>query len=139
MGLEAGGGLLGQLIGGAVAAPLEDSMYKDCMRELGYLGRTDVPSGGSPVTTEKTLPGLHAQHQLLAMPPDEQAKILTKGIKGCEGESPFAMGVIKSYAYWSVRCKDGRSFVVQIAPDAKATAADCRALDGTGKECFTKL
>lgn len=84
--------------------------------------------------------------RLLALPPDQQAKTLTKGIKGCVGESAFPMGVVsttkfKSLAYWSVRCKDGRSFAVQISSDAKGTAqvADCRALEGTGKECFKKF
>ena len=88
--------------------------------------------------------GNPANDNLLAMSPDEQAKILTKGIKGCVGESPFPMGVTatgraKGYAYWSVRCKDGRSFAVQITPKSLATAADCRALEGTGKECFKKF
>src|SRR6266446_8449274 len=78
--------------------------------------------------------------RLLAAPPDQQAEVLTKGIKGCAGSSAFPMGVTtsgkaKGYAYWSVRCADGRSFAVQIAPDAKAPwiAADCAALQGTGK------
>jgi hypothetical protein len=81
---------------------------------------------------------------LLAMSPDQQAKMLTKGIKGCVGESPFPMGVTatgkaKGYAYWSVRCKDGRSFAVQITPGSRASAVDCKALEGTGKECFKKF
>jgi hypothetical protein len=90
--------------------------------------------------------GNPANDSLLAMSPDQQAKVLTKGIKGCVGESPFQMGVTasgkaKGYAYWSVRCKDGRSFAVQITPAAKAmaTVVDCRALAGTGKECFKKF
>src|SRR5260370_41405604 len=45
--------------------------------------------------------------QLLALPPDQQAAMLTKGIKGCAGTSAFPMGVTtagkaKGYAYWSV-------------------------------------
>ena len=65
--------------------------------------------------------GNPANDSLLAMSPDQKAKMLTKGIKGCVGESPFPMGVTptgkaKGYAYWSVRCKDGRSFAVQITP-----------------------
>jgi len=88
--------------------------------------------------------GNSANDSLLAMSPDQQAKMLTKGIKGCAGTSPFPMGVTttgkaKGYAYWSVRCKDGRSFAIQIAPDSRATPADCRALEGTGKECFKKF
>jgi hypothetical protein len=90
--------------------------------------------------------GNRANDSLLAMSPDQQAKTLTQGIKGCVGESPFQMGVTtsgkaKGYAYWSVRCKDGRSFAIQITPDAKAraTSVDCRALEGSGKECFKKF
>ena len=90
--------------------------------------------------------GNPANDSLLAMSLDQQAKTLTKGIKGCVGESPFQMGVTatgkaKGYAYWSVRCKDGRSFFIEITPDARArvTANDCRLLEGTGRECFKKF
>ena len=88
--------------------------------------------------------GNSANDSLLAMTPDQQAKMLTKGIKGCVGESPFPMGVTptgkaKGYAYWSVRCKDGRSFAVQITPKSQASAAECKALEGSGKECFKKF
>jgi hypothetical protein len=82
---------------------------------------------------------------LLTLPPAEQVKSLAKGIgQGCVGTSAFPMGVTttgkaKGLAYWSVRCKDGRSFAVQIAPDAQAVAVDCRALQASGKECFKKF
>ena len=99
---------------------------------LPSLGAAAAEGSGNPINDS-----------LLAMSPDQQAKMLTRGIKGCVGESPFQMGVTasgmaKGYAYWSVRCKDGRSFFVEITPDAKArvTARDCRALEGTGRECF---
>jgi hypothetical protein len=83
--------------------------------------------------------------RLLTLPPAEQAKMLAKGVgQGCVGTSAFPMGVTttgkaKGLAYWSVRCKDGRSFAVQIAPDAQAVAVDCRALQASGKECFKKF
>ncbi len=37
-------------------------------------------------------------------------------------------GRAKGYAYWSVRCKNGKSYVVQIPPNVKSPAvvADCR-------------
>jgi hypothetical protein len=83
---------------------------------------------------------------LLAMKPDQQAKLLMKAIKGCAGTEAFPMGVVsttkwKGLAYWSVRCKDGRTFAVQIAPDPKAPwiVADCGELQGSGKECFKKF
>jgi hypothetical protein len=98
-------------------------------------GLTAIAAGGS---------GNSANDLLLSMPPEEQAKQLTKGIKGCVGESPFPMGVTtagkaKGYAYWSVRCQDGRSFAIQITPKSQATPADCKALEGSGKECFKKF
>ena len=82
--------------------------------------------------------------RLLAASPDEQAQVLTKSIKGCAGTSAFPMGVTnkgksKGFAYWSVRCQDGRSFAVQITPDAKMAVVDCKALEGSGKECFKKF
>ena len=63
-------------------------------------GLTAVAAGGS---------GNSANDSLLAMSSEQQAEMLTKGIKGCIGESPFPMGVTttgkaKGYAYWSVRC-----------------------------------
>ena len=101
---------------------------------------------GSGLTAMAAGSGNAANDSLLALPPDQQAAMLTKGIKGCAGESVFPMGVVtttkwKGLAYWSVRCKDGRNFAVQIAPDPKAPwiAADCAALQGTGKECFKKF
>ena len=89
-------------------------------------------------------PNNPVNERLLAAPPDEQAEVLTKGIKGCAGTSAFPMGVTtsgkaKGFAYWSVRCQDGRSFAVQIAPDAKMAVVDCKALEGSGKECFKKF
>jgi hypothetical protein len=83
--------------------------------------------------------------RLLTLPAAQQAKTLAKGVgQGCVGTSAFPMGVTatgkaKGLAYWSVRCKDGRSFAIQIAPDAQAVVVDCRALQGSGKECFKKF
>lgn len=82
---------------------------------------------------------------LLALPPAEQAKVLGNGVgQGCVAVSTFPMGVTstgkaKGLAYWSVRCKDGRSFALQIAPDAEAVVVDCRVLQANGKECFKKF
>jgi hypothetical protein len=85
--------------------------------------------------------------QLLAMPEAQQAQALGKSFRhGCIGVAAFPMGVTasgraKGTAYWSVRCKNGNSYVVQIAPDKKGTAvvADCKVLQGTGRECFKKF
>jgi hypothetical protein len=98
------------------------------------LGAAEAAGSGNPT-----------HDRLLTLPPAEQAKALAKGIgQGCVGSSAFPMGVTttgkaKGLAYWSVRCKDGRSFAVQIAPDAQAVVVDCRLLQANGKECFRKF
>jgi hypothetical protein len=94
---------------------------------------------------EAAASGNPTHDRLLSLAPAEQAKTLAKGVgQGCVGVSAFPMGVTtagkaKGLAYWSVRCKDGRSFAVQIAPDAQAVIVDCRVLQANGKECFKKF
>jgi hypothetical protein len=100
-----------------------------------------------PGAAEAAGSGNPANDRLVALPPGEQAKALAKTVgHGCVGTSAFAMGVVdtakwKSLAYWSVQCKDGRSFAVQISPDPKAPWAitDCRVLQANGKDCFKKF
>jgi hypothetical protein len=89
--------------------------------------------------------GNPAHDRLLALPAAEQARTLGKNIgQGCVGTSAFPMGVAsagkwKNLAYWSVRCKDGRSFAIQIAPNSEAFVIDCQLLQANGKECFKKF
>ena len=98
--------------------------------------------GGSAVAAGS---GNATHDRLMSLPAAERAKTLAKAIgQGCAGTSAFPMGVTsagnaKGLAYWSVRCKDGRSFAVQIAPDAQAVVIDCRVLKANGKECFKKF
>jgi hypothetical protein len=100
-----------------------------------------------PGTAEAAGSGNAANDRLAALSPADQAKALAKTVgHGCVGASAFAMGVVdtakwKSLAYWSVRCKDGRSFALQISPDPKAPWAitDCRLLQANGKDCFKKF
>jgi hypothetical protein len=100
-----------------------------------------------PGMAEAAGSGNPANDRLVALPPAEQAKALAKTVgHGCVGTSAFAMGVVdtakwKSLAYWSVQCKDGRSFAIQMSPDPKAPWAitDCRVLQANGKDCFKKF
>ena len=100
-----------------------------------------------PAAAQKAASGNSTHDRLLAMPPAQQAKTLAKNVgHGCVGTSAFAMGVVdtakwKSLAYWSVQCKDGRSFAIQIDPDPKAPwiITDCRVLQANGKDCFKKF
>ena len=83
--------------------------------------------------------------RLLALAPAEQAKAIGQNVgQGCVGVSAFPMGLAntdkwKALAYWSVHCKDGRSFAIQIAPNAETFVIDCRVLKANGKECFKKF
>jgi hypothetical protein len=113
---------------------------------LGTLLFTALAAIGSG-TAEAAGSGNPANDRLVALPPAEQAKSLAKSVgHGCVGTSAFAMGVIdtpkwKSLAYWSIQCKDGRSFAIQIAPvpEAPWIPTDCRVLQANGKECFKKF
>lgn len=83
--------------------------------------------------------------RLLSLPAAEQANTIANNVgQGCVGTLAFPMGVTstgkaKGFAYWSVRCKDGRSFAIQIAPNAEIVVVDCRVLKANGKECFKKF
>jgi hypothetical protein len=84
--------------------------------------------------------------RLLAMPEPQQAQALGNSFhRGCVGTAAFPMGVTasghaKGTAYWSVRCKNGKSYAVQIPPRGKAAVVvECQALQGTGRECFKKF
>lgn len=98
-----------------------------------------------PAAAQKAVSGNPVNDRLLVMPPAQQAKTLAKNVgRGCVGTSAFPMGVVttdkwKSLAYWSLQCKDGRSFALQIAPNAEAFVIDCRVLQANGKDCFKKF
>lgn len=85
--------------------------------------------------------------RLLALPEAQVALALGNSFRrGCIGVEAFPMGVTtigraKGYAYWSVRCKNGKAYVVQIPANPKIAplVADCKALAGTGHECFKKF
>jgi hypothetical protein len=82
--------------------------------------------------------------ELLHMSPQEQASKLADHLGvWCIGTKPFYMGMTKSgraqgYAYWSVTCAGGQSYMVQISPQGQGAAIDCKSLKegGEGRECY---
>jgi hypothetical protein len=101
------------------------------------LGPSAIAAGsGNPVTDT-----------LLAMPEPQRTELLGRTVRhDCVGTRAFLMGVTASgpargTAYWSVACTNGRSYVIQIDRDKKGTSfvADCRVLQGTGRECFQQF
>ena len=115
------------------------------MRCSGVLLLTALAAAGSgPAAAAGS--GNPVHDRLLLLSPAEQAGTLATGIgHGCLGISAFPMGVTasgraKGDAYWSVRCKNGKSYAVQIPPRGKrAVVVECQVLQGTGRECFKKF
>jgi hypothetical protein len=97
---------------------------------------------GAAVAAYAAGSGNAVNDRLLALPAAQQAAAIGKNVgQGCVGVSAFPMGVAntdkwKGIAYWSVRCKDGRSFAIQISPNGQLFVVDCRVLKANGKECF---
>jgi hypothetical protein len=113
------------------------------MKRLVLLFAVLIAAG--PVAAQKAGSGNRVNDRLLSMPAAEQATTIAHNVgQNCEGTEAFPMGVTttgkaKGFAYWSVRCKDGRSFAIQIAPNAEIVVVDCRLLKANGKECFKKF
>jgi hypothetical protein len=100
---------------------------------------------GSTFATAQTAPsGNKYNDELLKLSPQEQASKLAAHLGlWCIGTRPFLMGVTKDgpakgYAYWSIECAGGQSYMIQIAPDGRGAAVDCRTLkeNGEGRECY---
>ena len=100
---------------------------------------------GSTFAAAQTVPsGNKYNDELLKLSPQEQAtKLATHLGFWCIGTRPFPMGVTKDgaakgYAYWSIECAGGQSYMIQIAPDGRGAAVDCKTLkeNGEGRECY---
>jgi hypothetical protein len=86
--------------------------------------------------------------RLLATSEAQRAQFLGASVHGdCVGLEAFPMGVLKSgpakgAAYWSVRCKNGKSYAIEFPPASvkiRPMYVDCQKLQGTGKECFKRF
>lgn len=103
-----------------------------------------------PVTQQATpapKPVNIANDRLLALPKDQQAVMLGQVVgEGCIGKLTFYRGIgktglAKDKAYWAVRCANGKSYMVEISPDARGSTSilDCPILKAVGIDCFKKL
>jgi hypothetical protein len=98
---------------------------------------------GLPVAAAQTTDNRY-NDELLKLSPQEQAAKLAQHLGlWCIGTRPFLMGVTKEgpakgYAYWSVECAGGQSYMIQIAPNGRGAAVDCATLktNGNGRECY---
>jgi len=110
----------------------------------GCTATTNTPDGSVRVSgTQST--GNISHNQLLALGANAQASLLGQTVnEGCTGEYAFFMGLDKETndAFWSVRCTNGKSYSVQIKPNATGSTniMDCEVLKAIAKvSCFVKL
>jgi hypothetical protein len=91
-------------------------------------------------TTAYAENGAHAY--LLSVSPKQQAATLGKVVgDGCVGTKAFNMGIgSTNIGNWSVKCADGRSFVVGANPDGTSKVLECSVYKLVTKlSCFKKL
>jgi hypothetical protein len=104
-------------------------------------------SGGLIGVAEAKPPHNSANEYLLKLPENQRAAWLARTVGNwCVATEPFLMGVAQNgagagNAYWSFRCIEGGSFVVQLDPLGGGVAIDCETFkeDGGGKECFKRF
>jgi hypothetical protein len=100
------------------------------------------PPAGAPTAADENENPYNAT--IMRLPPPQQAKQLSTFVGfDCIGTKPFLMGVTKQgpakgYAYWSLECAGGKSYMIQLTPDGAAATIDCQTLkqDGQGRECY---
>jgi hypothetical protein len=90
--------------------------------------------------------GNGANDYLLSVKPEAQAATLAKAVgEKCVGRTAFYMGIVKSgfgqgKGFWSIRCTDDRSFVVQVNPDGTSSVLECAVLKRMNAgTCFRTL
>jgi hypothetical protein len=102
-------------------------------------------AGASIAAAAQTTPTANPYNdQLMRMSPDVRAAKLAAFLGAtCIGTKPFLMGITregraKGYAYWSLGCAGGDSYMIQIDPEGGGAAIDCRTLkqNGEGRECY---
>jgi hypothetical protein len=92
----------------------------------------------------RAVPANPINAKLLSLKPAERAAELAKAVgHWCIGTEAFEMGVARTGrgagdAYWSLRCADASTWVVQIDPLGEFTAIDCAHYDAQAgsKQCF---
>jgi len=87
-----------------------------------------------------------ANDYLQKQPPAGQAALLGKAVRlNCTGKTAFFMGMgtrpsDQATAYWSVKCSNGNSYAVEVAPNGASMAMQCSAFAANNAgQCFKKL
>ena len=125
-----------------IAKPSQQAIPKPVTQQA-----TPAPKPVTQQATPAPKPVNIANDRLLALPKDQQAVMLGQVVgEGCIGKLIFYRGIgktglAKDKAYWAVRCANGKSYMVEISPDARGSTSvlDCPILKAVGIDCFKKL
>jgi hypothetical protein len=106
--------------------------------------KSEAPTASNGNAVEGTnSTGNPAHDELLAHTVRQQAFLLGKIVQeGCVGNRVFYQGMDKERdAFWSVGCKNGRSYQVELRPDSTGSGKilECSFLKRVGLNCFVKL
>jgi hypothetical protein len=108
--------------------------------------RLSVGTGAALHATTMAYAANGANDYLLSVTPKIQVATLAKAVgANCRGQMAFYMGIGKSgmsedKGFWSIRCADGRSFLVQVNPDGTSQVLECAALKALNAgTCLKKL
>jgi hypothetical protein len=114
-----------------------------------HVGQSPLPVAQRSTVTSETTPSRNlANDRLRSLPRGQQATVLGKVVgEGCVGTSAFFMGIGdkgfgKDKAFWSIRCRNGKTYEVEINPDSTGSTGvlECSVLKTiTGTECFKNL
>jgi len=85
-----------------------------------------------------------ANERILSLPAHQQARVMGTAIgKSCVGKTAFFMGLgDEGSAFWSVRCANGRTYAVAVAPDEDGSTTSMSCASFTAKthvQCFKKF
>jgi hypothetical protein len=89
-----------------------------------------------------------ANYRLLSLSRSEQTRELARAVgQECHGIEAFYMGMptqgfVAGAAFWSLRCRDGRTFAILINPDSGGTSVvvSCNMLaQYTQATCFHRI
>jgi len=75
--------------------------------------------------------------------PTQRATFLGLAV-GCKANQTYFRGISKkpgatmNHAYWAIKCSDGRTFQLDLAPNKQGLARECRTLP-VGADCFKPL
>lgn len=80
---------------------------------------------------------------ITAYTPGQRATFLGLAV-GCKADQTYFRGISKkpgatmNHAYWAIKCVDGRTFQLDLAPNKQGLAQECRTLP-VGADCFKPL